>query len=395
MTGPGPADRAPAQPPAAPPGQATILVVDDSAVNLQVLVRTLHGTGHRVLAARDGRAALEIARRARPDLMLLDVMMPELDGFDVCRAIKADPATQDIVVIFLSALGDVADKVSGLALGAVDYVTKPIQAEEVLARVANHLTRQSLERELRNSRDRLNRELESTGRMQRLILPPSLPSHPAVQFAASYQTSRHAGGDYYDVLPVGPGEFGVMVADVSGHGAPAAIIMAMIRAALHSHPATHGDPAAVLTTLNEHFTYLWDTSMFATAIYAVADVERRELNLACAGHPPPLLIRPSEGVVPIAVAAVPPLLLMELGQIPCARVSLRPGDRVLFYTDGATERVDSHGQMYDLDRLTATLAAMGPADPQSIVKGLEADLDSFADGHEPDDDQTLFVIGFE
>jgi sigma-B regulation protein RsbU (phosphoserine phosphatase) len=231
--------------------------------------------------------------------------------------------------------------------------------------------------------------------MQRLILPPSLPSHPAVQFAASYQTSRHAGGDYYDVLPVGPGEFGVMVADVSGHGAPAAIIMAMIRAALHSHPATHGDPAAVLTTLNEHFTYLWDTSMFATAIYAVADVERRELNLACAGHPPPLLIRPSEGVVPIAVAAVPPLLLMELGQIPCARVSLRPGDRVLFYTDGATERVDSHGQMYDLDRLTATLAAMGPADPQSIVKGLEADLDSFADGHEPDDDQTLFVIGFE
>ncbi len=135
--------------------------------------------------------------------------------------------------------------------------------------------------------------------------------------------------------------------------------------------------------------------MFATAIYAVAGVERRELNLACAGHPPPLLIRPSEGVRPSAVDAGPPLLLMELGQVPCSQLSLRPGDRVVFYTDGVTERVDSHGQMYDLDRLTATLAAMGPADPGAIVEALEADLDSFADGHEPDDDQTLLVIGFD
>ena len=293
-----------------PPPQATILVVDDSPVNLQVLVRTLHGTGHRILAARDGRAALEIVRRAKPDLVLLDVMMPDVDGFEVCRLLKADPETQEIVVIFLSALGDVADKVAGLQLGAVDYVTKPIQPDEVLARVANHLTRQHLQRELRASRDRLDRELESAGRMQRLILPPSLPSHPGVEFAASYQTSRHAGGDYYDVLSLGDGRFGLMVADVSGHGAPAAIVMAMIRAALHSHPATHADPAAVLQMLNVHFEYLWDTSMFSTAIYAVVDAERREMHWACAGHPLPLLVREGAAVRALTVDAVPPLLLM-------------------------------------------------------------------------------------
>ncbi|HEV8393694.1 MAG TPA: SpoIIE family protein phosphatase [Vicinamibacterales bacterium] len=374
---------------------ATILVVDDSPVNLQVLVRTLHGTGHRILAARDGRTALDIMQRARPDLVLLDVMMPEIDGFEVCRAIKTDPAGQDTIVIFLSALGDVSDKVSGLQLGAVDYITKPIQAEEVLARVATHLTRQYLERELRRSRDRLNRELASAGRMQRLILPPALPEHPAVQFAASYQTSRHAGGDYYDVLPLGADRFGVMVADVSGHGAPAAIIMAMIRAALHSHRGVHADPAAVLRTLNEHFEYLWDTEMFATAIYATVDAARRELTVACAGHLHPLLVRAGQEVRPLAVDAVPPLLLMPLDAIPATTSQLEPGDRVLFYTDGVTERVDRQGRMYDLPRLATALSAAATLPPAALLQRVVDDLERFADGHEPEDDVTLVAIGFD
>ena len=128
---------------------ATILVVDDSPVNLRLVVRTLEGRGYRLLAAKNGRAALDIARRVHPDLILLDVMMPELDGFEVCRALKGDPATRDAIVVFLSALGEVTDKVTGLELGASDYITKPIQPEEVIARVANHVARQQLEREVR------------------------------------------------------------------------------------------------------------------------------------------------------------------------------------------------------------------------------------------------------
>src|SRR3954466_4262606 len=138
-------------PPASAAPPSTILVVDDNPVNLQVLVRTLDGRGHRILAARNGRAALEIARRVQPDIVLLDVMMPDMGGFEVCKALKADPDMQETAVIFLSALGDVEDKVSGLSLGAVDYITKPIQPEEVQARVSNHLVRLYLERELRHS----------------------------------------------------------------------------------------------------------------------------------------------------------------------------------------------------------------------------------------------------
>lgn len=374
------------------PPPATILVVDDSPVNLQVLVRTLHGSGHRILAARDGRAALDIARRARPDLMLLDVMMPELDGFEVCRVVKAQPETADTLVIFLSALGEVSDKVSGLELGAIDYITKPIQAEEVLARVANHLTRQHLERELRRSRDRLERELVSAGDMQRFILPAALPSHPSAGFAAFYQPSRNAGGDYFDVLDLGDGRFGIIVADVSGHGAPAAIVMAMIRAVVHTYPGVADDPPALLHYLNRHFRYLWDTAMFATGIYAVLDANRRVLRLSCAGHPAPLLIR-GNSVAPVPVESAIALLWNELGDVACVEHAVQSGDRIVFFTDGITDRQAPDETMYEGERLASALASLGTLDPRAIVDRTMAGLDVFARGHEPDDDQTLLVVG--
>ena len=118
------------------PDAPTILVVDDTPTNLSVLVRILEGSGYRILVARNGRAALEIARQTRPDLVLLDVVMPELNGFDVCRTLKQDAATRETIVIFLSALGEVADKVSGLELGAADYITKPFSTKDATDRVA-------------------------------------------------------------------------------------------------------------------------------------------------------------------------------------------------------------------------------------------------------------------
>jgi sigma-B regulation protein RsbU (phosphoserine phosphatase) len=379
--------------PHAPP--STILVVDDSAVNLQVLVRTLDGNGHRILAARDGQAAITIARRARPDLILLDVMMPGIDGFEVCRALKAHPDTADTAVIFLSARGEVSDKVSGLELGAVDYVTKPIQAEEVLARVASQLTRRALERALRQSRDRLERELASAAAMQRLLLPSTLPAHPAAAFAAFYQTSRHAGGDYYDVFHLGGDRYGVLVADVSGHGAPAAIVMAMIRAVVHTYPGTPDDPPALLQYLNRHFGYLRDTAMFATALYGVFDAGRRSLRLSCAGHPPPLLVHADGRAATLPVDSVMALFWDELGEVPCTGYALDAGDRIVFYTDGITDREGPGGALYEVERLTLLAGRLAAESPAAMVDRLVSDLDAFALGHEPGDDQTLLVVGVD
>ena len=136
-----------------------ILLVDDNPTNLQVLYQTLDGQGYRLLAARSGKDAIAIAERAAPDLILLDVMMPDLDGFETCARLKADDRTRDCAIIFLSALTEAREKVRGLDLGAVDFVNKPFQAEEVLARVRTHLTIRELQQQLRSRNQALEHEL--------------------------------------------------------------------------------------------------------------------------------------------------------------------------------------------------------------------------------------------
>ena len=140
-----------------------ILLVDDNPTNLQVLLQTLNGRGYKLLIAKDGENALRIAHKAHPALILLDIMMPGIDGYEVCRRLKADPAVDDITVIFLSALDDTQDKVRGLETGAVDYIAKPFQADEVIARVDTQLKIHRLEQALSTR----NRELEATN--QRLL----------------------------------------------------------------------------------------------------------------------------------------------------------------------------------------------------------------------------------
>lgn len=139
--------------------EQTLLLVDDNPTNLQVLYQTLENCGYRLLIARSGQAALEVVRESRPDLVLLDIMMPEMDGFEVCEKLKADPDTKDTAVIFLSALNDTESTVKGLAMGGVDYVSKPFQAEEIVARVSTHLRLRRLERALARRNDELEAEL--------------------------------------------------------------------------------------------------------------------------------------------------------------------------------------------------------------------------------------------
>lgn len=134
-----------------------LLLVDDNPINLQILYKTLERTGHRLHIAKDGETALKIARDVKPSLILLDIMMPGMDGYEVCERLKADEETESIAVIFLSALEDSAAKVKGFAVGGVDYISKPFQADEVVARVRNHIKLQRLEMELA----RRNTELES------------------------------------------------------------------------------------------------------------------------------------------------------------------------------------------------------------------------------------------
>jgi serine phosphatase RsbU (regulator of sigma subunit) len=368
-----------------------ILLVDDNPTNLQVLFQTLNGQGCKLLIAKNGETALSIAQKTHPDLILLDIMMPGIDGFEVCQRLKSNPATKDIPVIFLSALDETKDKVKGLQLGAVDYVAKPFQADEVIARVNTHLTIHRLKREVEYQKNQLEHELEVVSDVQLRLLPKAITSISRLKLAVFYQTSRYAGGDYYDFAELPDNKWGILVADAEGHSAPAAVLMAMTCALFHAYPGPPTEPGNVLKYLNEHLCKVAEPS-FITGLYVVFDANRRSLRIARAGHPPPMIYRTSdqraqevlsEGVFPLGIDAY--------DQVPETEITLEPGDRLLMYTDGLTERFSQQGELYGEKRLLRQLETAPSDDPQTILDGIVSDLDRFAGGLPADDDQALLV----
>jgi len=370
----------------------SILLVDDNPTNLQVLFQTLEGAGCKLLIAKNGNGALTIAGKARPDLILLDIMMPDIDGYEVCRQLKADPATAGIPVIFLSALGETEDKVKGLQLGAVDYITKPFQPDEVIARVNTHLTIHRLKHEVESQKDQLKHELEVVSEVQRKLLPKKLPEIDGFKLAAHYETSRYAGGDYYDIIEIPENRWGFLIADAEGHSAPAAVLMAMTCALFRAYPVSADDPAAVLDYLNQHLCKVADPS-FMTALYAVYDVGQQTMRVARAGQPLPMIYRSSEkkafelnspGVYPLGIEPY------EI-EIPVTEIKLMPGDRFLVYTDGLSERFNAAGETYGEERLLKPLATDNAAAPQEVIAAIMGDVEQFAGDHPADDDQALLL----
>jgi sigma-B regulation protein RsbU (phosphoserine phosphatase) len=369
----------------------SLLLVDDNPTNLQVLYQTLETTGCKLLVAKNGETALSIAQKAAPDLILLDIMMPGIDGFEVCRRLKADAATAGIPVIFLSALTDTKDKVQGLQLGAVDYVSKPFQPDEVIARVDTHLTIHRLKREVEEKKDALEDELKAASDVQRRLLPKNLPEITGLKLAVHYETSLYAGGDYYDIAKMANDQWGFLVADAEGHSAPAAVMMAMTCALFRSYPQPPSEPGELLYFLNEHLCKVADPS-FVTALYVVYDTDSRTLKIARAGHPPPMLYQSDEKkAIEYRSSGVFPMGIDPYQQVPVTEAKLQPGDRVLMYTDGITERFNTDGETYGEERLLRQLEASGDLEPQELLAAIMKDVNDFANGRPADDDQALLL----
>jgi sigma-B regulation protein RsbU (phosphoserine phosphatase) len=374
----------------------SILLVEDNPTNLQMLFQLLEkSVGCKLLVAKNGETALNIVKKTRPDLILLDIMMPGIDGFEVCRRLKADARTSRIPIIFLSALDDTADKVKGLQLGAVDYVSKPFQAEEVIARVNTHLTLHRLSREVRKQRDQLEHELKVVAALQRGLLPGRLPEIRGMKLGEYYDTSRYAGGDYYDAVELPNGCCGLLVADAEGHSAPATVMMAMTCALFRSCEHLHDQPDKVLDFINTNLCRV-NRESFVTAIYAVFDRSHRTLRIARAGHPLPILFRPSEGKArEVACDGVFPMGFEPYEKVPTTDLDLKAGDRVLFYTDGMSERFNMDRTPYGEQRLCQQMESRGSGVPADTLRGIVEDMERFTQGRPADDDQAMLLIVFE
>ena len=211
-----------------------------------------------------------------------------------------------------------------------------------------------LSEELRRSNQALHREMKVVGEIQRSLLPARLAKIPTLDLATYYQPSQRAGGDYYDFFPLLGGKWGIFIADVSGHGAPAAVLMAVTHCIAHTNPGQAQPPAQVLDYLNRHLATLYTSQNenLITAFYGVYDPADRTLTYACAGHPPPRLKRCQDGtLLALDRAGGFPLGITSEGAYDELRAALQPGDQIIFYTDGITEAGNPEGKLFGTDRL--------------------------------------------
>ena len=261
----------------------TILVVDDTVTNLILVSSVLEAEGFHTLTASDGPTARELSRVHQPDLILLDVLMPGETGFETCAQLKSDPVTADIPIIFLSSLDDVKSKVAGLKIGGVDYIAKPVHGEEVLARVRVHLRI----RETNRSPGRTAAQPAWTS----YVTPkkPSWYSRTIVRrlsFAVYYRPLEEAGGDFYDVVPLGPGIFGYFVADISGHGVSAAFLTSAVKALLRQYASPMFSPEDTMRGVDRVMSQIMGEEQYLTACYARLNRQTSRLTVIGAGHPP-------------------------------------------------------------------------------------------------------------
>jgi len=372
----------------------TILLVDDTPDNLRLLSQILTERRYHVRAVTNGERALETARLDPPDLILLDIRMPGINGFEVCISLKMFAKTQDIPVIFISALDDVADKVRAFEVGGVDYITKPFQYEEVVARVETHLALRRLQHELEQSIRKMARELALAGEVQATFLPEKMPEIDGWQFSVTLQPARETSGDFFDMFPLPDGRLALLVADVVDKGVSAALFMALtyalFRTFAHQFPA---EPERVFDAMNDHILRDTNTNQFVTAFFGILDPQSGVMTYSNAGHPPPLIIGEGYGrmVRWLANTGVP------LGVLPeCSwkrrEVLIASKDVLFLYTDGVIEAEQDPDTPFGLERLLASAKAKLGGTAEVVKEHVISDLWQFVADRPLLDDLLLFVI---
>jgi sigma-B regulation protein RsbU (phosphoserine phosphatase) len=374
-----------------------ILLVDDTPANIHIAQAILKDE-FRIRVATSGAKALELMKiEPMPALVLLDIEMPGMDGYEVCHQLKANAQTRDIPVIFLTGKTESEDETRGFEAGAVDYVHKPFSPMVVKARVRTHLALRATSQQLARQLLAINNELEMARQIQLSILPRETPKITGLDIAARYLPMSSVAGDFYDFIILDEQHIGVLIADVSGHGLPAALIASMLHVSLAAQFAHASEPGRVLSGLNRALCGKF-RSHFVTAAYVFVDMEKNSISYAGAGHPPLLLWRASTG----SASEVMENGLL-LGHFPqetysVLQLPVGPGDKAVLYTDGILETNDPSQEMLGVDRFKRFLEDNHDLGADQLADSLLDELSRWS-GHPKgtgqEDDLTLLVIHFK
>jgi sigma-B regulation protein RsbU (phosphoserine phosphatase) len=400
----------------------TILLVDDSPENIDLIGDILKQT-YNIKVALSGETALKIARSDNPpDIILLDIMMPNMDGYEVCQRLKSDTQTHDIPVIFVTSMGDTEDETKGLEIGAIDYIAKPINSGIVKARVKNHLelkeareylknqneilesrvkerTRQILELqrvefELRSEQEKVEKELNIAAQIQKSILPDRFPGPPEYEqfdLHAMMTPAYEVGGDFYDFFFVDDDHLTVIIADVADKGIPAALFSMISRTIFRSIAKQGKSVSQVISETNSLLCEGNSTGMFVTAFLANYHIPTGQFHYSNGGHNPALLISVDGVCRKLNQKHGPALGIRSEISYDENIDSLEPGQILVLYTDGVTEASSPQGTLFGLERFASLVSNYANYKPFEILKNIDRDLIEFQQGNQFDDTTVLVI----
>jgi sigma-B regulation protein RsbU (phosphoserine phosphatase) len=336
--------------------------------------------------------ALQIAAKSPPDLVLLDIMMPGLDGYEVCRRFRKMPEMAEVPVIFLSSLDEVQNKAQGFEAGANDYVTKPFEMLEVQARVRSLLKAKAYSDSVK---EQLAADLRVAHDIQMGMIPQDftgLEKQFGIELAAVLEPAREVGGDLYCAFAADSDHLVLVMGDVSGKGIPASLFMVRASSLVRLLGRQIREPEKILATLNDELEADNPSGMFVTVLCVIYERESRRATLSNGGQCQPVLLRPGQPPVwafPKLGTALGLESGMEFEQI---TLTLQPGDTLVLYTDGVTEAFNAQEECYGDDRLLDRLGASSGQDAYGVSAALLKDVRAFADGTPQSDDIAALVL---
>jgi sigma-B regulation protein RsbU (phosphoserine phosphatase) len=380
-----------------------VLVVDDSEWSRDLILKFLQGLRVPVESATSGEEALRKARAIQPALIISDWMMPGMDGLELCRAIRADRRLSTTHFLILTARSEQEDVVEAFRAGADDFLTKPVNDSELRARVRVGLRLHTLYRavdshrlELREAKDRLDEQINEIKTLQADFLPHQFPILGGLAFTAFCRPCTEVGGDYYDVFTLPDGRVCITMADVTGHGARAAVCMAMTRSltrAAASQMARGHDPAWMLQRLNAWLCDQLADSQFVTMWFGLWNPETGQLHYSRAGHPSGILWPAGQDPILLEDPGVPPLGLFSYSQPPPVEaLEIPPGCRFVLYTDGWSESFNPKQELYDDAGFLASLKTATGLSLEQVPEVLLRRLQEFVQGGSLDDDISLLIF---
>ncbi len=370
-----------------------VLVVDDNQGNRKLLEELLGLLGvHSVEMAGNGVEGLAAVERRRPDLVLLDVMMPEMDGYEMCRRLRDAYRRTELPVIFVTALGTAEERAACFAAGGTDVVSKPFNVQEMWARVGVHLENRRLLAGLTAYQDRVREEL-AAARSAQMTLQPGTEALAAVRrrtgldVSGVIKTSSELGGDYWSVFQSTAGRLGVLIVDFAGHGVAAACNVFRLDAIMSRLPHRNWQPANLLQFLNNELKALLRPGQFAAALAFVVDIPAGQLALAGALSPMPILV--VDGVPRFLEVSGPPLGAFADAAYEQEAVSLPPGAALFAYSDALLESQVDGVPVADQDTVLAWIGEAAPAG--CLAAAVLAQFERRVPG-EPPDDLTLVCV---